>query len=52
MEAAHGIERAPVEAILRHAQLNLPAAARARVLPTPNGAVLLISPVDRLQPHP
>jgi hypothetical protein len=34
----------PPEAILRHAQLALPEPAQARVVPTPNGAVLLISP--------
>ena len=52
IEAAHGIEQVPPESILRHAQLRLPAPAKARVVPTPNGAVLLISPTDRLQPHP
>jgi hypothetical protein len=52
IESAHGIESAPPEAILRHAQLRLPAPAKARVVPTPNGAVLLISPADRLQPRP
>ena len=52
MEAAHGIEAVSPEAILGHAQLRLPSPARARVVPTANGAVLLISPVDRLQPRP
>ena len=38
--------------ILRRAQLRLPPGARdARSWPTPNGAVLLISPADRLQPR-
>jgi hypothetical protein len=50
-EAAHGIESVPPEAILRHAQLQLPAPAKARVVATPNGGVLLISPADRLQPR-
>jgi hypothetical protein len=51
MEAAHGIERAPPEAVLRRAQLRLPVAAKARMVATPNGGVLLISPADRLQPR-
>jgi hypothetical protein len=52
IEAAHNIERVPLDVILRRAQLRLPSRAQARVLPTPNGAVLLISPEDRLQPRP
>jgi hypothetical protein len=52
MEAAHGIDRVPPNVILRHAQLILPGRARARVIPTPNGGVLLISSADRLQPRP
>jgi hypothetical protein len=52
IEAAHGIEQVPLEVVLRRAQLRLPVPAKARVLPTPNGAVLLISPADRLQPRP
>jgi hypothetical protein len=44
VESAHGIDSVPPEAILRHAQLALPEPAQARVVPTPNGAVLLISP--------
>ena len=52
IEAAHGIAAVAPETILRHAELRLPAPARARVVPTPNGAVLLISPADRLQPRP
>jgi hypothetical protein len=51
IEAAHGIERASPETILRHARLRLPRPAKARVIATPNGAVLLISPADRLQPR-
>jgi len=51
IEAAHGIESAPADAILHHAQLRLSAPARAKVVATPNGAVLLISPADRLQPR-
>jgi hypothetical protein len=52
IESAHGIEQAAPEAILRHAQLRLSAPAKTRIVPTPNGAVLLISPADRLQPRP
>jgi len=52
IEAAHGIERASPETILRHARLRLSGPAKARVVPTPNGAVLLISPADRLEPRP
>jgi hypothetical protein len=52
IEAAHGIETVAAESILSHAELQLPAAARVQVVPTPNGAVLLISPVDRLQARP
>jgi hypothetical protein len=51
IEASHGIERASPETILRHARLRLPGPAKARVMATPNGAVLLISPADRLQPR-
>ena len=51
IEAAHAIESAPLDAVLRHAQLRLPVAAKATVVATPNGAVLLISPADRLQPR-
>ncbi|HUP67388.1 MAG TPA: hypothetical protein VM145_04150, partial [Sphingomicrobium sp.] len=50
IEAAHGIETVPPQSILRHAELNLPEAARARLVPTPNGAVLLISPTTRVEP--
>jgi hypothetical protein len=50
MEAAHGIDRVAAEKILRHSLLRVAGAARVRVIPTPNGAVLLISPADRLQP--
>jgi hypothetical protein len=46
VESAHGIESVPPEAVLRHAQLRLAEPAKARVVPTPNGAVLLISPVN------
>jgi hypothetical protein len=49
MESAHGVERASAEAVLRRAQLQAPANAAARFIPTPNGALLLISPADRLQ---
>lgn len=52
IEAAHGVESVPPEAILRHAQLRLAAPAKTRIVPTANGAVLLISPADRLQPRP
>ena len=52
IEAAHGIESVAPDSILSHAGLRLPARAIAKVIPTPNGAVLLISPVDRLQPRP
>ena len=45
-ESAHGIELAPPEAILRHAQLSLPERAKARIVATPNGAVVLISPAN------
>lgn len=49
IEAGHGIEAYPASIILRHAQLTLPRTAHVRVVPTPNGAVLLLSPADRLQ---
>src|SRR5439155_12224847 len=52
MEAAHGIERAPPAVVLRRAQLQPPAAASVRFVPTPNGALLLISSTDRLQRRP
>lgn len=52
IESAHGIETAAPEKILRHGQLRLPASAITKVVATPNGAVLLISPADRLQPRP
>jgi hypothetical protein len=52
MEAAHGVEHAPVATVLRRAQLEAPANASTRFIPTPNGALLLISPADRLQRHP
>jgi hypothetical protein len=52
IEAAHGIESVPPATILRYAQLRLAAPARASVVATPNGGVLLISPADRLQPRP
>jgi hypothetical protein len=48
VESAHGIESVPPEAILKHAQLSVPEPAKARVVPTPNGAVLLISPANRM----
>jgi hypothetical protein len=51
IESAHGVESAPLATVLRHAQLRLPSAATAKVVATPNGAVLLISPADRLQPR-
>jgi hypothetical protein len=51
IESAHGIESVPPATILRHAQLRLAAPARTTIVPTPNGAVLLISPADRLQPR-
>jgi hypothetical protein len=52
IESAHGIEHVPVTTILRRAQLDVPGAARVRIVPTPNGGVLLISSADRLQPSP
>ena len=52
IEAAHGIEQVAPAKILHHAQLQLDKPAVARVIPTPNGAVLLISPKHRLQPQP
>jgi hypothetical protein len=48
VESAHGIESVPPEAILRHAQLTLAEPGKTRVVPTPNGAVLLISPANPL----
>jgi hypothetical protein len=48
VESAHGIESVPPEAILKHAQLSVPEPAKARVVPTPSGAVLLISPANRM----
>jgi len=51
IEAAHGIEQVPAAVILRRAQLSLSQSARVRIEPTPNGAVLLISSADRLQPR-
>jgi hypothetical protein len=52
MEAAHGVEHASPEAVLRRAQLQAPAGVSARFVPTPNGALLLISSADRLQRRP
>jgi hypothetical protein len=52
IESAHRIEHVPVDVILRRAQLAFPTAARVRIVPTPNGGVLLISSADRLQPAP
>jgi hypothetical protein len=52
MEAAHGIEHAAPDAVLRRAQLEAPENASARFIPTPNGALLLISSADRLQRRP
>jgi len=42
LEAAHGIEAVPPQVILEHALLRLGAPAKARVVTTPNGAVLLL----------
>jgi len=50
IEAAHGIDQVPAAVILRRAQLELSGPATTQLLPTPNGAVLLISRADRLQP--
>jgi hypothetical protein len=52
IESAHGIDRVPVSVILRRAQLRVPPGATTKVVATPNGAVLLISPADRLHPRP
>jgi len=52
IEAAHGIDEVPVRTILERGRLYAPADAVTRITPTPNGAVLLISPADRLQPRP
>lgn len=52
IEAAHGIDQVAPAKILRHARLTVAEPARTRIIPTPNGAVLLISRVDRLQPRP
>lgn len=49
MEAAHGVDRLAPAVVLRRAQIELGAAAKARSIPTPNGALLLISRADRLQ---
>lgn len=49
IEAAHGVAAFPPDVILRHAQLKLPRPARVQVVPTPNGAVLLLFAADRLQ---
>lgn len=49
MESAHGIERFSPQAVLNRAQLEVRANASARFVPTPNGALLLISSADRLQ---
>lgn len=50
IEAAHGLDQVPAATILRRAQLSLTGDARVHVERTPNGAVLLISSADRLQP--
>jgi hypothetical protein len=52
MESAHGIERVPPAAVLRRARLEPPADSKTRFIPTPNGALLLISSADRLQRQP
>jgi hypothetical protein len=52
MEVAHGIEHSPLPVVLRRAQVEPPPGASARFIPTPNGALLLISSADRLQRRP
>jgi hypothetical protein len=52
MEAAHGVDQATPQTVLRRAQLQPPAGASFRFIPTPNGALLLISSADRLQHQP
>ena len=50
-EAAHGVERASVADVLRRSQLVVPPATQGRFIPTPNGALLLLSGPEQPIPN-